>query len=185
MILKLLAPLALATLVACSTEPARTGDPLTQSSAVSVSKPEFVTSADTTLSWRSELIWVDDPEGRFERRANSLQQALQQEFERKGYQFVAADDAPDYEVLAVALLGDPADHAELQALFRLYPALAGSGEQDRGTVLVAIAPAGTRDIVWRGALQVYTDPGMTPLAEREQRLRWGAANLLSSIPTHY
>ena len=69
-------------------------------------------------------------------------------------------------------------------MFRLYPALASS-DHERGTVLVAIAPKGTNDIVWRGALQVFTDPGMTPLAEREERMRWGAANLLSGIPAHY
>ena len=75
MILRLLMPLMLATLVACSSEPIRSSDPLTQSSAVSVSKPEFVTDADTTLSWRRDLVWVDDPEGRLERRAQALQQA--------------------------------------------------------------------------------------------------------------
>ena len=183
--IRLLLPLILATLTACSSEPIRSSDPLTQSSAVAVSKPAFVTNSDTTMSWRRDLVWVDDPDGRFERRARSLQVALQQELEHKGYQFLPQGAGADYEVLAVALLGDPGDHAELQAQVRLYPALASAaGDYEHGTVLVASAPGGSNDIVWRGALQVFSDPGMTPVAERERRMRWGAANLLAGIPAH-
>ena len=49
-------------------------------------------------------------------------------------------------------------------------------------MLVAIAPAGTRDIVWRGALEVFTNPEKMPVAERDQRMHWAAKKLLASIP---
>ena len=48
--------------------------------------------------------------------------------------------------------------------------------------MLAIAPLGTSDIVWRGALEVYTDPGMQTVNARDERLKWIAQQLLGSIP---
>ena len=182
--MRLILLLLLTTLPACSSSPAgQEAEPLEQASAIAVTLPGFVTDADTTLHWHRELLWVDDPDGRFERRAKVLQQALQQEFERKGYRFVSDDQEATYDVVAVAMLGELAQQKEVQDFFRLYPTLAKpAAGYDRGTVLVAIAPAGTNKIVWRGALEVYTDPGKLPLAQREARLRWAAQQLLRSIP---
>ena len=173
-----------ALLAACSSAPETPPpQPLQEASAVSVTLPGFVIAPGTTLHWHRDLLWVDDPEGRFERRATVLQQALEEEFERKGYRFVDSDESATYDVLAVAMLGQLEDHEEIQEFFRLYPALAKPAEgYGRGTVLVAITPAGTSEVVWRGALEVYTDPGKMPLAQREQRLRWAASKLLESIP---
>ena len=182
--ISLLLPL-LALLAACNSTPTpQDTDPLQQASAISVTLPGFVTTPDTTLHWHSELLWVDDPEGRYERRAVVLQQALQKELERKGYRFVDSDEQANYDVLAVAMLGELKNQEDVESFFRLYPSLAKPAKgYGRGTVLVAIAPAGTSDIVWRGALEVYTDPGKMPLAQREQRLQWAAKKLLGSIPT--
>lgn len=158
--------------------------PLEEASAVSVTLPGFVTAPGTTLHWHRELVWVDDPDGRFQRRANVLQRALEEEFERKGYRFVDDDESATYDVLAVAMLGQLEAHEEMQEFFRLYPALAKPAEgYRRGTILVAITAAGTSDVVWRGALEVYTDPDKMPLERREQRLYWAAGKLLESIPT--
>ena len=78
---------------------------------------------------------------------------------------------------------DEVDQEKLDRFFRLYPTLAEPAKgYGSGTVLVAIAPAGTRDIVWRGALQVFTNPEKMPVAERDQRMRWAAEKLLASIP---
>ena len=52
----------------------------------------------------------------------------------------------------------------------------------RGTILVAISPTDTGDIVWRGALEVFTDPGHQPVEQRYKRLEWAAVKLLGSIP---
>lgn len=186
MTLRLLLPLfAFTFLAACSSQtPSQpAGDPLGRSSAISVAMPEFVTSEDTLLNWRSDLIWVDDPDGRFQRRGQILQQSLQQEFERKGYRFATAQDSPDYDVVAVVLLGELQDHAEIQEIFRLYPSLANpAAGYGKGTVMLALAPHGTSDIVWRGALEVFTDPGMQPVNARDERLKWIAQKLLGSIP---
>ena len=181
--ISLLLPL-LALLAACSSPTPKQTDPLHQASAISVTLPGFVTTPDTTLHWHSKLVWVDDPEGRYERRAVVLQQALQQELQRKGYRFVDSDEQATYDVLAIAMLGELKNQEEVESFFRLYPSLAKPAKgYGRGTVLVAIAPAGTSDIVWRGALEVYTDPGKMPLAQREERLKWAAKQLLGSIPT--
>ena len=171
-------------LSACSGHPQTSGNPLEEASSVSVTLPDFKTGPGTTLHWHRDLVWVDDPEGRFQRRADVLQRALEDEFERKGYRWVAGDDEATYDVLAVVILGELKDHKEVQEFFGLYPALskpaAGYG---LGTILVAITAAGTSDVVWRGALEVYTDPDKMPVAQREQRLRWAAVKLLESIPT--
>ncbi|MEH6583244.1 MAG: hypothetical protein V7754_14980 [Halioglobus sp.] len=173
---------------ACSSSgsaPTQQPDPLSQSSAVSVAMPEFVTSADTTLRWRSDVVWVDDPEGKYERRADLLQQILKSEFELKGYQFVGPEDDATYDVLAVAVLGDLQDQEEIEKTFRLYPSLASNPSgYTKGNLLVAIAPAGTDLIVWRGAIEVFSDPGMQPLTVRQQRMEWAAQQLLSSIPNY-
>ena len=160
-------------------------DPLSQSSAISVSMPGFVTSHETTLRWRSDLIWVDDPDGRYKRSAGLLQQALQSEFEQKGYQFVGAGEEANYDVLAVALLGELEGREEIEQIFHLYPSLtANDGGYTKGNVLVAIAPAGTKDIVWRGAIELCSDPGMQRIEVRQQRMEWAAHQLLGSIPSH-
>lgn len=185
--LRILLTLALLTLLgACANNDRPDAqDPLGQSSAVSVSMPEFVTAPGTTLRWRSDLIWVDDPEGRYERRADMLQAAIAREFELKGYRFVTAGTEATYDVLAVAVLGDLAGHEEVSEIFRLYPSLAASPSgYAKGNVLLAIAPSGTRNIVWRGALEVFTDSGMQTLEQRQQRMNWGARQLLDSIPSY-
>jgi hypothetical protein len=173
-------------LIACSGSPtAPKPNPLSQSSAVSVAMPDFKTSGDTTLRWRSDLIWVDDPNGEFERRADMLQNALQLEFERKGYQFVGPNEQATYDVLAVAVLGDLKDQKEVEQVFRLYPSLAANSQgYTPGNVLVAIAPMGTTKIVWRGALEVFSNPGMQPIEVLEQRMQWSARALLASIPNY-
>jgi hypothetical protein len=180
----LMAALALAACAGGSSTTPPESNPLSQSSAVSVSMPGFVTTADTTLRWRSDLIWVDDPEGKYERTADLLQQILQREFERKGYRFVGPTEEATYDVLAVALLGELEGREEIEQIFRLYPSLtANSGGYTKGNVLVAIAPAGTKTIVWRGALEAFTDPGMQPVEVRRQRMEWAAQQLLRSIPS--
>jgi hypothetical protein len=182
--LVLLSSVALAACVA-GTSTAPDPDPLSQSSAVSVSMPEFVTSADTTLRWRSDLIWVDDPDGQYERSAEMLQGVLQDELQSKGYEFVGPGDAANYDVLAVALLGALEGREEIEQVFRLYPSLtANSGGYTRGNVLVAIAPAGTKQIVWRGAIELFSDPAMAPIEERRARMQWAARQLLGSIPNY-
>jgi hypothetical protein len=61
----------------------------------------------------------------------------------------------------------------IDASMLLYHSLVKPAEgYGRGTVLVAIAPTGTRDIVWRGALEVFTDPDKMPVAERDRRMQW-------------
>jgi len=173
------------TLTACISSPMQAPDPMSQSSAVSVATPDFLTSPDTALRWYSDLIWIDDPEGRYERRADMLQQALQHEFEHKGYSFVKPGEIADYDVLAVAVLGDINGHQKVEQVFRMYPSLGTPARgYKRGTVLVALAPTGTKTIVWRGALEVFTDPGMQPIQVREHRIQHGAVQLLRSIPNY-
>jgi hypothetical protein len=178
----LLAILSCALAACVSDTPTKKPNPMSQSSAVAVATPEFITHENTTLRWRSKLIWVDDPEGRFERRADMLQQALQNEFVRKGYSFVSAGEPASYDVIAVAVLGAIEGYAKLEETFRLYPSLSrGYSDYKRGSVLVALAPAGTTKIVWRGALEMFTDPGMVPIDVREKRMQWGSQQLLKSI----
>ena len=179
----LLLPLLLL-LGACTSQPPPAGEPPVRASAVSVTMPGFAVSPATTLAWRADLIWVDDPEGRFERRGERLQRALEDEFAGKGLRFAANPDSATYDVLAIAMLGPVSGHPEVEEVFRLYPALQKStAGYRRGSVIVAIAPRGTSDILWRGALEMFTDrDSMQPVAVREQQLRWGARQLLASIP---
>ena len=182
---KLGVPLLLAAILgACSSvPPPAKQDPLSQASSVSVTLPGFVVEPGTTLHWRSDLRWMDDPDGQSKNRAEVLQQALQREFERKGFSFMPTSDAATYDVVAVAVLGALQDQKKLESVYRLYPSLAkpvkGYGV---GTVLVAIAPSGTQDVVWRGALEVFTYPGHLPVEKRYERLAWAAAKLLATIP---
>ena len=185
LIFPVLAMLALAACTSGNSKPIPAADPLSQSSAVSVAMPGFKTAPGTTLRWHSDLMWVDDPEGRHARQAVRLQQILQDEFVRKGYVFVGAAEEANYDVLAIALLGDLEGQERIEQIFRLYPSLsADSGAYTKGNLLVALAPAGTKNIVWRGALEVFTDPGMQAVEVREQRMHWAARQLLGSIPSY-
>ena len=40
----------------------------------------------------------------------------------------------------------------------------------------------SRAALWRGALEIFTDPGHLPVEQRYQRLEWAASKLLGSIP---
>ena len=100
-------------------------------------------------------------------------------------QFVEAGEQATYDVLAVALLGELTDQEEIGEIFRLYPSLtANSGGYTKGNILLAIAPAGTKAIVWRCALELFSDPGMQAVEVRQQRMKWAAQQLLSSIPNY-
>ena len=158
-------------------------DKLSQSSAVSVAMPGFITTPQTTLQWHSDLIWIDDTQQPYPRNAQAMQKALREEFIHKGYSFVPAQHTATYEVVAVVILGDIKNHDEITQVFQLYPSRAApSGSYTRGTLMVAIAPAGTKNIVWRGALELFSDPAMQAVEIRHQRMQWGAQQLLSSIP---
>jgi hypothetical protein len=175
-------------LVACSTggtAPTSQSDPLAQSSAVSVALPGFETSEGTTLRWYSDLVWVDDPEGRYERRAEAMQQILLTELERKGYRFVGAGEDAVYDVVAVVVLGDLEGQEDIARIFKLYPSLAANPEgYNKGNLLVAIAPAGTKQIVWRGAIEIFTNPEKQTTEARTARMEWAAQQLLGSIPNY-
>lgn len=165
-----------------STQPVQT-DPLAQASAISVTLPGFKTDSGTTLRWYSSPKWVGDT-GQ-PHLARKIQHYLREEFTSKGYLFVPEGEQAHYDVLLVVLQGELAEAPDVMEIFHLYPDLAGNPEgYSKGTVLVAIAPSGTRDIVWRSAMEVFTTDELTA-AQRDMRMQWGARKLLDSVPGYH
>ncbi len=164
-----------------STSPAATTDPLTRSSVVASASPEFTRPTGPALHWHSDLIWSGSVTDTSDASAAALTRSLERVLEGKGYRFTANSREADYDVLAVAVLGDIVAHPEIEQLFRLYPSLRGDGNFGSGNVLFAVAPAGTTDIVWRGAIEVFTGE---PLSDEARHLRIQKASemLLGSIP---
>lgn len=175
-----------ASLAACNgtgdANPATAGtNPLSRSSVIASASPEFARPTGPMLHWFSDLIWSGPETATSADSAEVLLAALEAELARKGYRFTTEEADADYVVLAVAVIGDIAAHPDVEQLFRLYPSLRGGGEYDSGNVLFAIAPAGTTDIVWRGAIEVFTGEQFSDEL-RHQRIRKASEMLLGSIP---
>ena len=165
-----------------STTPADV-DPLSRASVISASTPEFASPVGARVRWYSPLVWTGELNADSQQNAEMLQAALQAEFERRGYAFVVDGADADYDVLGVAVLGELGAHPEIEEIFRLYPSLAPTAaDYTSGTVLVAIAPAGTNRIVWRGALEVFTGVKL-PADLRRERMQAASMMLLGSVPS--
>jgi hypothetical protein len=156
-------------------------DPLSRSSVIASASPAFATPTGPVLHWYSDLVWSGDVSETSDDSASVLTRALEQELGKKGYRFTAQASDADYDVLAVAVLGDIAAHPEIEQLFRLYPSLRGGGSYESGNVLFAVAPAGTTEIVWRGAIEVFTGEQFSDEI-RHLRIRKASEMLLGSIP---
>ena len=174
------------TLVACNgtgdANPATTAaNPLSRSSVIASASPEFARPTGPVMHWFSDLIWVGGSTETSDDSAAVLSAALQAELEGKGYRFTDDPAEADYDVLAVAVLGDIASHPDVEKLFRLYPSLRGGGDYESGNVLFAVAPRGTTDIIWRGAIEVFTGEQFSDEL-RHLRIRKASEMLLGSIP---
>ncbi|MFT6311462.1 MAG: hypothetical protein ACJAQS_001836 [Porticoccus sp.] len=195
--IKLLASISVAALMVACSAPAPTPAPapvaevvedlndLTKISLASVGKAGFTFKAGDSFAWRRDIIWIDEnglsPPAGDTRRA-SLTVAIENQFLQKGYFLGINTPDANYEVVAATTLGDSVPADALAALAQLSPGLNADGSDlARGTLLIGIARAGSKEFLWRASLQGFVAEKLTP----EQRsLRFNAliASVLAELP---
>ncbi len=156
---------------------------LAASSAITFSAPGFYLEPGSTLTWRSDMVYLfDDPRERPENFKPFVQQEIQAYLEAKGYRFVAAGAPSTYGLVAVVVLGEDMTATEVLNQFRLTPSFNASRRYEEGTLVVALYDTANEKVLWRGALQSNVDLEMPP-EQRRLLVREHVKRLLKNLPT--
>lgn len=170
-------------------------DPMAQKVSVTVSGPEMPVTTTTPLSWYADVAAVMAPVGDTKNAKSDavianlpdkgevpawMQHEIQTQMEAKGFLFT--EDSTRYQVVGAMVLGEGEASTKAQALFRLFPTLAGTAdaEHPKGTLLLGIWDSEEKKGVWRSALQTFADPH-APDAAKRQRLSGLVAEMLSKL----
>ncbi|GAA5317115.1 MAG: hypothetical protein AseanaTS_23190 [Candidatus Pelagadaptatus aseana] len=153
-------------------------------SEVSVTAPGFYLEAGDTLNWRRDVIVVEGEvmPGAIEHvEARQVRNVFEQGFMALGFPVVPGKGGR-YEVVAAIVLGDsPAGDAVLEVA-QLYPSLGASPDQlQQGMLLVGLARPGSRQFLWRSAIQGALHPEFSA-AQQQERIKVVIADLLQDIP---
>ena len=156
---------------------------LTASSAITFSAPGFYLAQGSTLTWRSDMVYLfGDPRERPENFKPFVQQEIQAYLEAKGYPFVAAGAPATYGLVAVVVLGEDMTATEVLNQFRLTPSFNASRRYEEGTLVVALYNTANEKVLWRGAVQSNVDLEMPP-EQRRLLVREHVKRLLKNLPT--
>ncbi|MCF7982262.1 MAG: DUF4136 domain-containing protein [Pseudomonadales bacterium] len=155
---------------------------LSESMAITFSQPDFWLEPESTLFWRSDLVFFfNDSRKKPKGIRPILQQEIQGYLTARTYRFTEDKNSARYGLVAVVVLGEGITAADILQQFKLTPSFKASNRYEKGTIVVAIFDAMTEKVLWRGALQANIDLGLSPKA-RQQRVREGIARLLSHVP---
>lgn len=182
-------------LAACaiSNAPARK-DPLQQKVSVTVSGASMPVTRTTPLSWYTDVQEVKAPSGAKHSKRDAaieqlpdngevplwIQSEIQRQMEAKGFLFTG--EPTRYQLVGAAVLGEGEASVQVQKVFQLFPALAGTGDaaHPKGTLLLGIWDAQLERGVWRTALQTFADIH-APDAIKRQRLSDLVAEMLARL----
>ena len=170
-------------LTGCVTEIAQR-DPLKQSVVVTLTQPNMPLTAQTPLSWYSDVIRVLDSSAPRQpsdgRGGDFAKLAITEQLQAKGYQVI--QQATRYQLISLMTLGDDQATANAQRVFRIYPALVGvSKEYPKGTIALAIVDSKLEQTVWRSAVEAFVDPN-AEAAEKQAHIRRYVTDLLKNLP---
>lgn len=183
-------------LTACviSNAPARKA-PLQQKVSVTVQGAELPVTATTPLSWYADVKEVKALRGDIQSVRRDavidrlpddgavpmwIQTEIQRQMEAKGFLFTASPTR--YQLVGAAVLGEGEASTQVQKVFHLFPALAGTGDaaHPKGTLLLGIWDSRLERGVWRTALQTFADI-QAPDAVKRQRLSDLVAEMLAKL----
>lgn len=170
-------------LTGCITETAQR-NPLKQSVVVTLTQPNMPLTAQTPLSWYSDVIRVLDNSAPRQpsdgRGSDFAKSAITEQLQDKGYQ--VTQQATRYQLISLMTLGDDQATANAKHVFRIYPALVGvSKEYPKGTMALAIVDSKLEQTVWRSAVEAFVDP-KAEAPEKQARIRRYVTDLLKNLP---
>lgn len=172
-------------LIACCTTSSCFFDirkPISESSMITFTQPEFSLQRGSTFYWLSDLVFLfNDARQKPKDVRPFLQYEIQSHLEHNGYRFVSVSDDAQYGLVAVVVLGEGMTAADVLNRFDLTPSFKASRIYEQGTMVIAIFDRATQKIMWRGALQANVNLKLPP-EERRKRVQWGVNKLLSSLP---
>jgi len=161
---------------------ATNSDALSESMAITFSQPTFWLEPESTLHWRSDLVFFyNDSRKKPENIRSFLQQEVEDYLVAQKYYFPEDTSLASYGLVAVVVLGEGVTATDILKQFKLTPSFAASSRFEKGTLVIAILDAATEKILWRGALQANIDLNLAPEIRR-QRVRTGISRLLSHLP---
>ncbi len=166
-----------------STSTSAPHEPLKQKVTVTVSSPDMPVKSNTPMSWARDLKKFSDDELVDKNREfyNWIGSEVQAQVVSKGFTVVDELASTRYQLVGVVVLSDTDKGQHAEELFKLFPSLTGeSSDNPKGTLLLGILDTQTGQGVWRGAIQVFTNPEAT-VAESQVRVRELLQGLLKKL----
>lgn len=168
---------------ACSS---RYGDTdLSKRQVLTMTNPQLTISRSTPLTWYSNLalhsaISPSDETGEI---ITYIQGLISNTLLNKGFNLIEQPTGTQYQLVAVALVGNNAANQQILELFKLFPGLAEKESYQQGTLLVAIVDVNQKKAAWRGSVQMFVDPSL-PKPLRLERINGAVARLLQHLKPH-
>ena len=156
-------------------------------SIISVSTPGWQIPSGSKFAWMQSAIKLYEDK-RLD--SSSIQYLIEKNIKTNllnmGFQFVDSESAADYTIAYTAALESSLDDTTILRRYGLVPGNMRVPEQnpnyEKGTLLIYAFDAGSRDVVWRSAVQAAVD---FTLGEQERRQRIGPVirDMFDTLPT--
>jgi len=170
-------------LTACSS---RYGDTdLSKRQVLTMTNPQLKISRSTPLTWYSDLTLhtAATPGDEAGEIIAYIQDLISNSLRNKGFNLTETPSDSQYQLVAVAMVGNNAANEKILELFQLFPGLAEKQQFQQGTLLVAIVDVNRKKAAWRGSVQMFVDPSL-PKALRLERINGAVARLLENLKPH-
>ncbi len=115
-------------------------------------------------------------------KISHITSALQNEFRQKGFTLSSDPDSTTYRIKPAVLYGNALNSMDFIDEYGVQPFLSGESGLERGTLIVLVIHAGSKQVVWRGAVQLFTDETLT-LEQSHQRVDHAVRELLEHFPS--
>ncbi|MDO3387656.1 hypothetical protein QWI17_17565 [Gilvimarinus sp. SDUM040013] len=154
---------------ACTTQTEPRQHPNYTSSFISVAEPGFKLQVGDRLAWRAPIEVIAEQGNTLKPQTLShLKRRLESDIAAQGL-IMTANQSADYLLDAVIIVDELMSKEQLVERFDIAPALYNSGEYDAGTMVLRFIHPYSQRTLWRGAMEVFTDPSMST-KERLQKI---------------
>ena len=166
-------------LSACSSQYGDTD--LSRHAVLTMSDPQLKITRVTPLTWYADLsIHNIEPSDETFEIAGYIQNLIAHSLINKGFNILADQKVSQYQLVAVAMVGNNEANTKILELFKLFPGLAVKDSYQQGTLLVAIVDVKQRKAAWRGSVQMFIDPDL-PKDIRLERINGSVTRLLDKL----
>ncbi|WDE03434.1 DUF4136 domain-containing protein [Thalassomonas viridans] len=168
---------------ACSS---RYGDSdLSERQVLTMTNPQLTISHTTPITWYSKLALhsATPPGDEAGEILTYIQDLITNSLRNKGFNLTEKPSESQYQLVALAMVGNNAANQKILELFKLFPGLAEKGGYQQGTLLVAIVDVDQKKAAWRGSVQMFVDPSL-PKELRLERINGAVERLLQHLKPH-